>query len=169
MWTSHISSAQQLHVVSRCHIDRAIVDDYVSTIHSRVHFSARPGVVCTYSFLDLFIIGCLPCVRLRVRLKVSKSKMHIFKNIMTVSQDKYNRRGLCKLLWKHGSMEERASNIVQGRKTASGLKTCTAETNRPMLQDLPQSSGLSLGANDKRFSKSCYKDKMIIGYKVSET
>ena len=100
IWTSHISSAQQLHVVSRCHIDRAIVDDDVSTIHSRVHFSALPGVVCTYSFLDLFIIGCLPCIRLCVRLKVSKSKMHIFKNIMTVSQDKYKRRGLCKLLWK---------------------------------------------------------------------
>lgn len=102
IWTSRISSAQQLHIVGRCHIDRAIVDDDVSTIHSRVHFSALPGVVCTYSFLDLFIIGCLPCVRLCVRLKVSKSKRHIFKNIMTVSQDKYNRRSLCKLLWKHG-------------------------------------------------------------------
>lgn len=107
---------------------------------------------CIHSLLDL--VGLLSYAYwvsdFVLGWREEKPRMaHSFKNNYNV-HGKCNRRGQCRMLWKHG--REGASNIAQGRKTASGLKPwCQTD---PGSRTYLSNSGLTKGANDKTFQYS---------------
>lgn len=110
------------------------------------------GKQCTRSLLDLvgLLLSAYYVSDFVVGWREEKPrKAHRCKNNYS-AHGKCTRRGLWKVLWKRGG--EGASNIAQGRKTASGLKPWS-QTD-PGSGTYLSNSGLAKGANDKTFQQS---------------